>query len=69
VAKYVFVSGILFPSAAPVARSSKKVAVSIKSQPIKAPVCILFLNHTAIVSTRNATPNTSMLFDPITSGF
>ncbi len=55
--KYVFVSGILFPSALPVLRSSKKIAVSFKSQPIKTPVCILFLMHTAIVSKRNTKPN------------
>lgn len=59
--RYVFVSRILFPSALPVLRSSKKIAVSIKSQPIKTPVCFLSLMHIAIVSKRNSTP--SMLLD------
>ena len=57
--RYVFVSRILFRSVLPVAGSSKKLAVFIKSQPIKMPVCILYLMHTAIVSKRNATPKLS----------
>ena len=55
--KYVFVSRILFQSVQQEIRSSKKIAVSIKNQAVKTPVCILFLMHTAIVSTRNAKPN------------
>jgi hypothetical protein len=51
------VSGILFPSATLPVASSKKIVDSIKNHPIKTPVCIMFLMHTAIVSKRNATPN------------
>ena len=53
----------IIPFALPVARNSKKNAVSIKSHPIKTPVCILFLMHTAIVSKHSAKPNSYNPFD------